>query len=165
MNAPARDRQVQIDPPARAGAARAANEAAPGRRLSARTRGLLIGVGIGVLVISGIWGVHWWLVGRFIEGTDDAYLQADSVTVAPKVSGYIVEVYVADNQFVAAGAPLARLDSRHYQAALDELEERALHPQRALAHVSAPSARRSETPRGGRPQSMRAWSSGVLSSA
>jgi membrane fusion protein (multidrug efflux system) len=82
---------------------------------------LLVAVGIGALVIGGAWGVHWWLVGRFIESTDDAYLQADSVTIAPKVSGYIVEVYVADNQFVPVGAPLARLDSRHYQAALDQL--------------------------------------------
>jgi membrane fusion protein (multidrug efflux system) len=121
MDAPVRDRKVQIEPPARAGGAAAANEGAPGRRLSARTRVLLFTVGIGALVIGGVWGVHWWLVGRFIESTDDAYLQADSVTVAPKVSGYIVEVYVADNQFVPAGAPLVRLDSRHYQAALDQL--------------------------------------------
>jgi membrane fusion protein (multidrug efflux system) len=121
MDAPVRDRKVQIEPPARAVGAAAANEAAPGRRLSARARVLLVAVGIGALVIGGAWGVHWWLVGRFIESTDDAYLQADSVTIAPKVSGYIVEVYVADNQFVPAGAPLARLDSRHYQAALDQL--------------------------------------------
>ena len=60
-------------------------------------------------------------VGRFIESTDDAYLQADSVTVAPKVSGYIVEVYVADNESVAAGTPLVRLDNRQYRAALDQL--------------------------------------------
>src|SRR5579862_4828585 len=113
MDAPVRNRQVQIEPPARAPGAAAANEAAPGRRLSARTRVLLVAIGIGALVLGGVWGVHWWLVGRFIESTDDAYLQADSVTVAPKVSGYIAEVYVADNQFVPAGAPLARLDSRH----------------------------------------------------
>ena len=43
------------------------------------------------------------------------------MTVAPKVSGYIVEVYVADNQSVPAGAPLVRLDNRQYQAALDQL--------------------------------------------
>jgi membrane fusion protein, multidrug efflux system len=120
MDAPVRDRKVQVEPPARALGA-AANEGAPARRLSARARILLVAVGIGALVIGGAWGVHWWLVGRFIESTDDAYLQADSVTIAPKVSGYIVEVYVADNQFVPVGAPLARLDSRHYQAALDQL--------------------------------------------
>jgi len=116
-----RDRQVESDAPARPGGASTAAEGAPGGRLSARARVLLFAVGLGALVIGGLWGVHWWLVGRFIESTDDAYLQADSVTVAPKVSGYIVEVYVADNQSVPAGAPLVRLDSRKYQAELDQL--------------------------------------------
>src|SRR5882724_10385993 len=74
-----------------------------------------------VLLLGGIaWGFHWWTVGRFIEKTDDAYLQADSVTVAPKVSGYIAEVLVEDNQAVAAGEPLVRLDSRQYQAMLEQ---------------------------------------------
>jgi membrane fusion protein (multidrug efflux system) len=82
---------------------------------------MLAGVGLVVFVVAGAWGVHWWLVGRFIESTDDAYLQADSVTVAPKVSGYVAEVYVSDNQPVPAGAPLVRLDSRQYRAALDQL--------------------------------------------
>jgi membrane fusion protein, multidrug efflux system len=81
---------------------------------------LYAAVGIAAVAMLG-YGYHWVTDGRFIESTDDAYLQADSVTVAPKVSGYIVEVYVADNQFVPAGAPLVRLDSRHYQAALDQL--------------------------------------------
>jgi membrane fusion protein, multidrug efflux system len=121
MDAPVRDRQVESDARPRAGGALAADAGAPGGRLSPRARVLLVAIGLGAFVIGGVWGTHWWLVGRFIESTDDAYLQADSVTVAPKVSGYIVEVYVADNQSVPVGAPLVRLDSRHYQAALDQL--------------------------------------------
>jgi membrane fusion protein, multidrug efflux system len=121
MDAAVRDRKVESEPPARLGGASAANEGAPGGRLSARALVLLVAIGIGAFAIGAVWGAHWWLVGRFIESTDDAYLQADSVTVAPKVSGYIIEVYVADNQSVPAGAPLVRLDSRHYQAALDQL--------------------------------------------
>src|SRR5580692_3101196 len=121
MDAAARDRKVESDPPARLGGASAANEGAPGGRLSARARVLLVAIGIGAFVIGGVWGVHWWFVGRFIQSTDDAYLQADSVTVAPKVSGYIAEVYIKDNQSVPVGAPLVRLDNRQYRAALDEL--------------------------------------------
>ena len=81
---------------------------------------VLIAIGI-VAVVAGVaWGLRWWTVGRFVETTDDAYLKADSVTIAPKVSGYITEVLVEDNQSVAAGAPLARLDTRQYQASLDQ---------------------------------------------
>ncbi|WP_321951347.1 HlyD family secretion protein [Paraburkholderia bannensis] len=81
-------------------------------------RGMLIGAALVAAVGAAGWAGHWWLVGRFIESTDDAYLQADSVTVAPKVSGYITDVFVADNQAVKVGDPLVRLDTRQYQAAL-----------------------------------------------
>src|ERR1700691_2166998 len=121
MDDQVRDQQVESDAPPPAGGASAADERPSGGRLSARARVLLVAIGTGALVIGGVWGAHWWRVGRFIESTDDAYLKADSVTIAPKVSGYIVEVYVTDNQSVPAGAPLVRLDSRHYQAALDQL--------------------------------------------
>jgi membrane fusion protein (multidrug efflux system) len=89
-------------------------KAGPGRRF------VLLGIGVVVLIAGVIWGVRWWTVGRFIESTDDAYLQADSVTIAPKVSGYVAEVYVVDNQAVKAGDPLVRLDRRQYQAILEQ---------------------------------------------
>jgi membrane fusion protein (multidrug efflux system) len=74
------------------------------------------------LIVGGVWFVHWWTVGRFIESTDDAYLQADSVTVAPKISGYVTQVFVRDNEAVSAGAPLVRLDTRQYDAALAQAQ-------------------------------------------
>jgi membrane fusion protein, multidrug efflux system len=89
-------------------------KAGPGRRT------VLLGIGALLLIGGAIYGVRWWTVGRFIESTDDAYLQADSVTIAPKVSGYVAEVYVVDNQAVKAGDPLVRLDRRQYQAVLEQ---------------------------------------------
>jgi membrane fusion protein (multidrug efflux system) len=71
-----------------------------------------------LLLAALVWGGRWWAVGRFIESTDDAYLKADSVIVAPKVSGYVAEVFVTDDQNVSAGQPLAKIDSRLYQALL-----------------------------------------------
>lgn len=97
----------------------AAGGGAPRR---ARHRGWLIGAAIVVLVAGIAWFAHWWTVERFIESTDDAYLQADSVTVAPKISGYVTQVYVHDNQAVAAGAPLVRLDIRQYEASLAQAQ-------------------------------------------
>jgi len=74
--------------------------ASPTRRSGKRL--ILVLLGIVVFVLAGIWLARWWTIGRFIESTDDAYLQADSVTVAPKVSGYVTDVYVGDNAMVKA---------------------------------------------------------------
>ncbi|GAB2895921.1 HlyD family secretion protein [Paraburkholderia jirisanensis] len=81
---------------------------------------MLIAFGIVALIAAGIWLARWWTVGRFIESTDDAYLQADSVTVAPKIAGYITQVFVADNQIVKPGDQLVQLDARPYQVALNQ---------------------------------------------
>jgi membrane fusion protein (multidrug efflux system) len=94
--------------------------AAPARSGAKRT--LLILLGLAALIAAAVWLGHWWVVGRFIESTDDAYLQADSVTIAPKVSGYVTDVYVADNQAVKVGDPLVKLDARQYQVALDQAQ-------------------------------------------
>ena len=63
-------------------------------------------------------GYGYLTTGRYLESTDDAYVKADSTIVAPKVSGYIAEVLVGDNQPVKAGQLLARIDSRDFEAAL-----------------------------------------------
>ena len=73
-----------------------------------------------VVLAAAAWGLRWWFVGRYIQSTDDAYLRADSVIVAPKISGYVTEVFVADNESVTAGQPLVRLDSRQYDAILEQ---------------------------------------------
>lgn len=107
------------------------------RRPSRRT--VSIALGVVALIAGGIWLARWWTVGRFIESTDDAYLQADSVTVAPKVSGYVTEVYVADNQMVKPGDPLVHLDARQYQVALDQalatIDARKADIERAQADI------------------------------
>ncbi len=92
----------------------------PAAKAGTHRRTLLLSIGAAALIAAIVYGVHWWTVGRFIESTDDAYLQADSVTIAPKVSGYVAEVYVTDNQAVTAGQPLVRLDRRQYQAILEQ---------------------------------------------
>lgn len=84
-----------------------------------RRAALILAMGV-VLLAFVVWAFQWWTVERFIESTDNAYLKADSVVIAPKVSGYISTVYVQDNQAVEKGQPLALVDQRQYQAALDE---------------------------------------------
>ena len=69
-------------------------------------------------IILAIAGVAAVLAGLFVfdmtryETTDDAYVETTTVSVAPKVSGEIIEVYVKDNDYVKAGQPIARIDDR-----------------------------------------------------
>jgi membrane fusion protein (multidrug efflux system) len=97
----------------------AENSPASGAKRPSR-RTVLIVLGSAALIVGALWLVRWWTVGRFIESTDDAYLQADSVTVAPKVAGYVTKVFVGDNQAVKPGDPLVQLDARQYRVALDQ---------------------------------------------
>nr|WP_199046581.1 HlyD family secretion protein [Dyella sp. ASV24] len=109
----------------------------PSRRSKAGK--ILLPVAIGLTVIALLALGYWWVVGRFMQSTDDAYLRADNVTVAPKVSGYVTDVYVGDNATVKAGDPLVRLDGRQYQAALDQaqatVDARQADIQRAQAGI------------------------------
>jgi membrane fusion protein, multidrug efflux system len=66
------------------------------------------------------YGYYYWTTGRFLVSTDDAYVAAHSVLISPKVSGYISETPVDDNQAVQAGEVVARIDPRDYQTALDQ---------------------------------------------
>jgi membrane fusion protein (multidrug efflux system) len=65
------------------------------------------------------WGYNWFVEGRFLVSTDDAYVGADASIIAAKVAGHIVEVPVAENQKVHAGDLLARIDDGDYRLAVD----------------------------------------------
>ncbi len=82
-------------------------------------RRILLGSAAAIVVAgAGTFGTYWYKTGRFLESTDDAYVQADFTTIAPKVSGYIADVKVEDNQTVKAGDVLAVIDDRDFRTAL-----------------------------------------------
>jgi membrane fusion protein, multidrug efflux system len=95
-----------------------AEETRAGRRRLRLRSVLAAAAAIVVLAAAGFYGNYYWRTGRFLISTDDAYVQAHSVLISPKVSGYICEVPVDDNQRVKAGQTLARIDPRDYQTAL-----------------------------------------------
>jgi membrane fusion protein (multidrug efflux system) len=90
-----------------------------------------------LVIAGGVEGTRYWKVGQFIEATDDAYVKADSTIVAPKVSGYIANVIVEDNQSVKAGQLLARIDDRDLRTALDDATANVAAATAAIAHLDA----------------------------
>jgi membrane fusion protein (multidrug efflux system) len=104
-----------------------------------RSRRLVLTLGIALLLIAAAaaYGSYYWVVGHFLESTDDAYVQADSTIVAPKVSGYLSEVLVEDNQPVKAAQPLAKIDDRDYVASLDQAKADVATAQADIENVTA----------------------------
>ena len=77
-------------------------------------------VGAMLLIAAIGFGWYWFTTLRWLQSTDDAYTQADAVTIAPKVAGYVAQLNVTDNQRVKAGDTLLRIEPRDYQAAVDQ---------------------------------------------
>ena len=83
---------------------------------------LLAAAGLAAVAAAADFGWSYWTVGQFAVSTDDATVQADNTTIAPKVSGYISHVLVGDNEPVKAGQTLARIDDRDFRVALDQAD-------------------------------------------
>ena len=82
-------------------------------------------------------GYGYLTTGRYLESTDDAYVKADSTIVSPKVSGYLAEVLVGDNETVKAGQVLARIDDRDFRTALNQAHADVAGAEAAVRNLDA----------------------------
>ena len=81
-------------------------------------RRLLIFAILLALVVGSLFG-HWLLIGRFIESTDNAYVQGEITRVSSQLSARVAKVLVNDNQHVKQGDLLLELESDDFRLALD----------------------------------------------
>jgi membrane fusion protein (multidrug efflux system) len=79
----------------------------------------------------------WWLNARHYESTDDAFIDARTVSISAQINGAITEVPVDDNQPVKADTPLARIDDRDFRAALDQAKAQIDQANAAIANLDA----------------------------
>ncbi|GBH27730.1 HlyD family secretion protein [Burkholderia vietnamiensis] len=78
---------------------------------------------IAVIVIAAIaYGLYSFLVARFHEETDDAYVNGNVVQITPQVTGTVIAVKADDTQTIKAGDPLVVLDPADSQIALQPAE-------------------------------------------
>lgn len=75
-----------------------------------------------MLIVGGIIGVIWYRNSKLHQTTDDAQIQANVAPVISKISGYIADVKVSDNQFVHKGDTLLTLDTKDLLIALQQAE-------------------------------------------
>ena len=93
----------------------------PGRKIALML--VLIALGLTIFVI--------WRLDT-APRTDDAYAYADTINVAPEVSGRIVELAVEDNQRVKKGDVLFRIDPRPFQARLTKSQASLIELEREI---------------------------------
>ncbi|MGE5626276.1 MAG: HlyD family secretion protein [Bacillota bacterium] len=86
--------------------------------MNPRLRRLLLMIALPlVLVVLGLW---YWVHSARYQDTDNAYVVADQVSIAPQVTGRVVSVPVTQNQTVTAGQLLLQIDPQPFQIALDQ---------------------------------------------
>jgi membrane fusion protein, multidrug efflux system len=98
---------------------------------------LFIFLPVAVLTAGAGGGWYWWNVLRFLQSTDDAYIQSDVSIISPKVEGYIKKVKVADNQEVAEGAVLFVIDDRDFKAKVAQAEAAVAIEEASVASYDA----------------------------
>jgi membrane fusion protein (multidrug efflux system) len=90
-----------------------------------------------VSIVAVKWAHEWWITGRFVEKTDDAYIGGDITVISPEVAGFVSQVAVADNQAVHAGDLLIKLDDRDYRAALAKADAAVAFQRAVLTNLDA----------------------------
>jgi len=79
----------------------------------------------------------WLTLWRFQVSTDNAAVQADIATIAPKLSGYVAEVTVSDNQTVQRGDVLMTLDTSDIGPRVDQARATVEAKTAAIKNIDA----------------------------
>jgi membrane fusion protein (multidrug efflux system) len=96
-----------------------------------RRRGIIVAVVVLVILVAlGI----WWR-STYSEDTDDAQVNGHLIQISPRIAGQVIHVDVNENQFVHKGDPIAELDPRDYQVAVENAQA-ALDSAKAAAAVA-----------------------------
>jgi len=103
-----------------------------GRKRRVMAAALIVAAGLGA------WkGYHWYTHGRFLVGTDDAYVRTETATLAARVAGHVARVAVGDNARVETGDLLVVIDDGDYRLAVTAAQDRAQTQEATIARIRA----------------------------
>jgi membrane fusion protein, multidrug efflux system len=100
-------------------------------------RPVLYAIGATLLAAALGGGYVYLDYAEHFQSTDDAFIAARQSALAPKVAGYITAVPVSDNEHVAAGDVIARIDDRDYRVALEQAEAQVAAAQASIENIDA----------------------------
>lgn len=119
------------------------NAAPAGERADKRRKGflrshpLLTFFGLILIALGAAAGFVYWNHAAHFETTDDAFIASRPFAIAPKVSGYITNVPVTDNQHVDAGGVIARIDDRDYRNAFEQAKAQVASAEAGVRNIDA----------------------------
>jgi membrane fusion protein, multidrug efflux system len=87
-----------------------------------------------ILLVIGA-GIFYWR-STFTESTDDAQVDGDLYQVSSRVTGQVIKVYIDDNQQIQAGQPIAEIDPKDYQVALEQAQANLASAQAAAIQAT-----------------------------
>ncbi len=100
-------------------------------------------IGGSVLLMAAIaLGGWWWMKSSTVVSTDDARIKGTIVSVSPKISGRIEQVFVDEGDTVQAGQVIAKIESAEIEVQVAQ----------AKANLAAAQAKLNEIKSGSRPQ-------------
>ena len=115
-------------------------EASPTPAVPAQRKRWLLIV-IGAFAAIGIaYGAYWAIALRYVQSTDDAYVNGNVVQITPQISGTVVAIGADDTQFVSAGRTLVQLDQADAKVALDQADAQLAKTVREVRSLFATSA-------------------------
>ena len=96
---------------------------------------------IGAFALIGVaYATYWAIALRYLQSTDDAYVNGNVVQITPQISGTVVAIGADDTQFVQAGQTLVQLDQADAKVALDQAEAQLAKTVREVRGLFATSA-------------------------
>ena len=89
-----------------------------------------------VVLLAVVAGIMYWR-STYTEDTDDAQVDGDLYQVSARVAGQVVKVYVDENQPVKAGQPIADVDPKDFEVAVEQAQANLANAKADYAEASA----------------------------
>jgi membrane fusion protein (multidrug efflux system) len=103
----------------------------PGRR-----KRVLTGVGLVLALAAAGYAAHYFIAGRFLVSTDDAYVRANNTMLGARVAGHIVQIVPRDNAPVRKGDVIIRIDDGDYRIAVDAARSKIATQEATIARIA-----------------------------
>jgi membrane fusion protein (multidrug efflux system) len=82
-------------------------------------------------------GAYWWKTARFLENTDNAYVEGDISVISPLIEGKVAKVAVGDNQAVKAGDVLVSIEDDDYRAKVAQEEAQVAAAEASISTIDS----------------------------